>query len=95
MALLELRLEASRRPALRDALTETLRTNYEADVAFQESADVPGGRREVQLLHLALDGLLLDRLTVPDALDLGDVDQVVDELVDLLVLARRAPTRAR
>jgi hypothetical protein len=67
LALLELRLEATRRPPLAAALTATLARNLEADLAFMEAARLPGGREELVMLQLAIDGVLLDRLTAPDA----------------------------
>jgi DNA-binding transcriptional regulator YbjK len=83
-ALFELRLEASRRPELRQALGDVLRKGYADDVAFHVAAGLPGGAFEVALLHYAVDGLLLDRLTT--SIDAGfDVDQVVSALVSRLV----------
>ncbi|SBT45404.1 TetR/AcrR family transcriptional regulator [Micromonospora auratinigra] len=83
-ALLELRLEASRRPELRRALGDVLRKGYADDVAFHLAAGLPGGAFEVALLHYAVDGLLLDLLTT--SVDAGfDVDQVVSALVSRLV----------
>lgn len=80
IALLELRLEASRRPAVADALGAWYRVGFEADVAFNASAGLPGGRDEIALFHYALDGLLLDRLTVSI-----DPETTTDEVIDLLV----------
>ncbi|MRG59749.1 TetR family transcriptional regulator [Agromyces sp. CFH 90414] len=80
LALFELRLESSRRPELAAVLGAWQRAGFEADVAFNESAGLPGGRREIALFHYAIDGLLLDRLTTsidPDA----STDEVVDALV--------------
>ena len=87
LALLELRLEATRRPALRSVLARTLATGYDADVAFHVGRGLPGGAREVELLHYAIDGLVLDRLTAsilsPDSP--SDIDEVVTDLVHRLV----------
>lgn len=63
LALFELRLEAARYPELRQILSALLERNYAADVAFHTQARLPGGALEVALLHYAVDGLLLDRLT--------------------------------
>jgi len=83
-ALVELRLEASRRPELRRALGDVLRRGYADDVAFHVAAGLPGGAFEVALLHYAVDGLLLDLLTT--SIDAGfDADQVVSALVARLV----------
>ncbi|MEM9517202.1 MAG: TetR/AcrR family transcriptional regulator [Actinomycetota bacterium] len=89
MALFELRLEASRRPALAAALGATLRAAFRDDVAFNESRGLPGGATEIALLHFAIDGLLLDQLTVPLDTDL-DHDEAVRLIVERLV--GRAPS---
>ncbi|WP_127479274.1 TetR/AcrR family transcriptional regulator [Nocardioides pantholopis] len=80
IALFELRLEATRRPAVADALGAWRRQAFDADVAFNESAGLPGGRTEIALFHYAIDGLMLDRLTVPVDSTLS-VDAAVDRLV--------------
>jgi AcrR family transcriptional regulator len=87
IALLELRLEATRRPSLAATLGRTLAAGFQGDVAFHVGRGLPGGAREVELLHHAVDGLVLDRLTAsihpsPDAVD---VDVVVDDLVHRIV----------
>lgn len=84
IALIELRLEAARRPAVADALGAWYRAGFEADVAFNASAGLPGGRDEIALFHYAIDGLLLDRLTVsidPEA----STDAIIDRLVARLL----------
>jgi len=80
LALFELRLEAARRPDLAAALSEWQRAGFDGDVAFNESAGLPGGRREVALFHYAIDGLIFDQLTSPI-----DPDTRTDEVVDALV----------
>ncbi|RKN50970.1 TetR/AcrR family transcriptional regulator [Micromonospora endolithica] len=83
-ALIELRLEAARRPDLARILGDTLRRGYREDVAFHLAAGLPGGGFEVALLHYAVDGLLLDLLTT--SIDAGfDPDAVVAALVSRLV----------
>ncbi|SCL16707.1 transcriptional regulator, TetR family [Micromonospora nigra] len=83
-ALVELRLEAARRPGLARILGDTLRRGYHEDVAFHLAAGLPGGAFEVALLHYAVDGLLLDLLTT--SIDAGfDPDEVVAALVARLV----------
>jgi DNA-binding transcriptional regulator YbjK len=85
-ALIELRLEAVRRPGLARILGETLRRGYRHDVAFHAATGLPGGAFEVALLHYAIDGLLLDLLTT--SIDAGfDPDEVVSALVTRLVAA--------
>jgi AcrR family transcriptional regulator len=83
-ALIELRLEAGRNPALATGLGETLRRGFREDVAFLAGTGLPGGPREVALLHYAMDGLLLDLLTVSIGAGL-DPDEAVTAFVDRLV----------
>ncbi|GGJ54498.1 TetR/AcrR family transcriptional regulator [Deinococcus roseus] len=64
LALFELRLEAARRPDLGQVLQDTLVRNFQLDLMFHRQARLPGDAPEVALLHFALDGLLLDLLTV-------------------------------
>ncbi|KNY07299.1 TetR/AcrR family transcriptional regulator [Microbacterium sp. GCS4] len=80
MALFELRLESSRRPEVAALLGAWQRAGFEGDVAFNASAGLPGGRREIALFHYAIDGLLLDRLTTPI-----DPETSTDEIIDDLV----------
>ncbi|GGL98090.1 MULTISPECIES: TetR/AcrR family transcriptional regulator [Micromonospora] len=85
-ALIELRLEAVRRPDLARILGGTLRRGYRDDVAFHVAAGLPGGAFEVALLHYAIDGFLLDLLST--SIDAGHhSDQVVSALVSRLVAA--------
>lgn len=94
LALFELRLEAARRPELGEVVGGWLRANFAGDVAFNAGAGLPGGRAEIALFHYALDGLLLDRLTVsidPDT----PTDDVVDALVAGLLPATPPTTRPR
>lgn len=85
IAMLELRLEASRRPALKAALHATLARNFEADLAFHRRARLPGGRREVVLLHAAFDGLLLDQLTTAQLASAGRVGRLVRQIVHAII----------
>ncbi|MFY1595403.1 TetR/AcrR family transcriptional regulator [Micromonospora sp. WMMD737] len=83
-ALIELRLEAARRPDLARILGDTLRRGYRDDVAFHLATGLPGGAFEVALLHYAVDGLLLDLLGT--SIEAGfDPDDVVVALVSRLV----------
>ncbi len=84
IALLELRLESSRRPEVAALLGAWQRAGFGADVAFNASAGLPGGRREIALFHYAVDGLLLDRLTTPIDPD-RSTDDIIDDLVDGLL----------
>ncbi|CAM4391597.1 TetR/AcrR family transcriptional regulator [Deinococcus marmoris] len=80
LALFELRLEAARRPELAQLMTATLERNFALDTQFYLQARLPGGAREVTLLHYAIDGLLLDLLTV-SINGRRDTDEMVQELV--------------
>lgn len=84
VALFELRLEARRRPALAELLSGTLQAAFADDVEFNRARGLPGDTTEIALLHYAIDGLLLDRLTVPFDPDL-DVPATVDLIVRRLV----------
>ena len=79
-----MRLEAARRPEVATLVRQTLVAGFRGDVAYNEAAGLPGGAREIALFHYAVDGLVLDRLTVsidPDA----DLDQIVEDLVQGLL----------
>ncbi|MDT0529866.1 TetR family transcriptional regulator [Micromonospora sp. DSM 115977] len=83
-ALIELRLEAARRPDLARILGDTLRRGYRDDVAFHLASGLPGGAFEVALLHYAMDGLLLDLLGT--SIEAGfDPDDVVVAFASRLV----------
>ncbi len=85
LALIELRLEASRRPGLAQSMRETLARNFRSDVEFNRSRALPGDEREILLLHLAIDGLALDQLTVSVGVEAAEVDGVLADLVSRLV----------
>ncbi|QOV35657.1 TetR family transcriptional regulator [Streptomyces ferrugineus] len=69
LALLEMRLEANRRPELRDSFTKSVRGDLEEAMEFHRDAGLPGGADVVTVLYLAMLGLLLEHLTLPDVLD--------------------------
>src|SRR5262249_39023841 len=50
LALLELRLEGTRRPELRKVLTERVRADIDANVAYHEASGLPGDAMAVKLL---------------------------------------------
>lgn len=84
LALFELRLEASRRPAVAAALGAWRDQGFADDLAFTVGEGLPGGRLEIALLHFAVDGLVFDRLTQP--LDDGvELDEAIDALVSRLL----------
>ncbi|MFF4545310.1 TetR/AcrR family transcriptional regulator [Streptomyces sp. NPDC001435] len=86
LALLEMRLEATRRPELRDSFTRSVRGDLEYGMEFHRQAGLPGGDETVAVLYLAMLGLILEHLTLPGVLDgvLPGVD-VPDGLVERLV----------
>lgn len=84
VALFELRLEATRRPHVAEALTKWRRDGLRADVEFNTRMGLPGDRSDITLFHYALDGLILDRLTDPIDED-ADPDRAVDVLVERIL----------
>ncbi|MFJ7232412.1 TetR/AcrR family transcriptional regulator [Streptomyces tendae] len=85
LALLELRLEATRRPELRAVLTERVREDVAANVAHHEASGLPGDAMAVKLLMLALNWLIVERLTLPDVFTEEERDQLVTAAVDRIV----------
>ncbi|MDO3650760.1 TetR/AcrR family transcriptional regulator [Nocardia mangyaensis] len=65
LALLELRLEATRRPELRAVLTERVRADLDFNVSNHLASGQPGDETTVLLLYLALNWLILEHLTLP------------------------------
>lgn len=92
LALLELRLEAARKPSVAETLGAWISAGFEADVTFNADAQLPAGRSEVALFHYAIDGLILDQLTVQIDPNVS-LDAVVDELVERLLPAASAMPR--
>ncbi|MEV5106314.1 TetR/AcrR family transcriptional regulator [Streptomyces massasporeus] len=69
LALMELRLEATRRPELLASYTKSVRGDLEEAMEFHRTAGLPGGDESVTVLYLAMLGLLLEHLTLPGVLD--------------------------
>ncbi|MFG2127689.1 TetR/AcrR family transcriptional regulator [Streptomyces sp. NPDC048751] len=69
LALMEMRLEATRRPELRASFTKSVRGDLDEALEFHRGAGLPGGDEAVTVLYLAMLGLLLEHLTLPDVLD--------------------------
>lgn len=70
IALLELRLEASRSPEVAEVLAPFLRAGLDEDITFHTSRGLPGGAQSVLLLHHVVNGIVLDTVTTtldPDA----------------------------
>jgi AcrR family transcriptional regulator len=89
LAMLELRLEATRRPELRADLTDRFTAMLDDNIAWHLDAGLPGDRTTVLLLYLAMLGLIIDDLTVPDLLRPHSPDALITSLV-----ARAAPRNA-
>ena len=87
LALLELRLEATRRPGVRDVLTDRVRADLVGNVAVHEEWDMPGDAVTVRLLYQALNWLVVDALTLPGLVADADLDAYVAETVERLLPA--------
>ncbi len=81
LAILELRLEATRRPELQALLTERVRADLDFNISNYRESEMPAGEDAVVMLYLALNWLILDRLTLPGIFD----EQRAAELVRTLV----------
>jgi len=85
LALVELRLEAARDPRLNEAFTQRIRHNLDAIIGEYAGAGLPDDRFTPIMLYLAMNGLLLDHLTLPKVLaEEGDGD-LVGKLVSVIV----------
>ncbi|MEU0944807.1 TetR family transcriptional regulator [Streptomyces canus] len=69
LALVEMRLEATRHPELRASYTRSVRADLDEGIRFHREAGLPGGDETVTVLYLAMLGLLLEHLTLPGALE--------------------------
>ncbi len=85
LALLELRLEATRRPELQALLTERVRADLDFNIANYRHSGLPGGENAVVLLYLALNWLVLDRLTLPGIIDEDRVAELVRAAVERVI----------
>ncbi|WP_433272347.1 TetR/AcrR family transcriptional regulator [Pseudonocardia xinjiangensis] len=85
LAMLELRLEATRRPELHEELARFSVAELDANVGFHFAAGLPGDRTAVVLLYLAMLGLIIDDLTVPELLAPHRLDVLIDAMVTRLL----------
>ncbi|MER7518406.1 TetR family transcriptional regulator [Streptomyces sp. NPDC126499] len=85
LALLELRLEATRRPELRAVLTERVRADVEQNVTYHESTGLPGDATAVRLLMLTLNWLIVEQLTLPEVFSEEERDALIGAAVDRIV----------
>ncbi|WP_411146467.1 TetR/AcrR family transcriptional regulator [Streptomyces sp. x-80] len=82
LAMLELRLEATRRPELQEELTRVIRETLDDDLRFHEEGGLPGDRTAVLLTYLAMTGLMLEQLTLPGVVPAEETDGLIAALVE-------------
>lgn len=87
LALLELRLESTRRPELRALLTERVRADIDGNLSFHVDHGLPGGRQAATVLYLAINWLIVELLTLPDAFAPDDLDTMIGTVVDTILHA--------
>ncbi|MFI7285374.1 TetR/AcrR family transcriptional regulator [Streptomyces anulatus] len=87
LAMLELRLEATRRPELRTQLTRTVRTGFEESLSFHRDRGLPGDPDAFLVLYLAMTGVLLEHFTLPDMLGDDGLDHLVEAVVTRIIPA--------
>lgn len=85
IAMLELRLEGLRRPELQAELAAFRGAELEAGIDGHLQAGLPGDRKGVVLIHLAMLGLIVDDLTVPALLDPHPVEGLIETMVERLL----------
>ncbi|MFF2807164.1 TetR/AcrR family transcriptional regulator [Streptomyces sp. NPDC058000] len=85
LALLELRLEAARRPQLREVLTRRIRTDVDLNISHHLTSGLPGDATTVVLLYLALNWLIVERLTLPELFSEEQRRDLVTALVERLL----------
>jgi DNA-binding transcriptional regulator YbjK len=85
LAMMELRLESTRRPELREVLTEQIRANVQENIDFHLSSGMPGDADTVVLLYLALNWLIVERLTLPELFDDKRADALITAAVNQIV----------
>lgn len=86
LALCELRLETARNPSLAEEMGAFLRLGLASDIRFSNERGLPAGRAEITMLHYAIDGLVLDRLTTPISPDddpLATIEEITRRIVQL------------
>ncbi|MET8339117.1 TetR family transcriptional regulator [Streptosporangium canum] len=91
LALLELRLEATRRPELRAVLTERVRADIDANLSNHAESRMPGDATSVLLLYLALNWLIVEQLTLPEIFTEREVRDLVAAAVERVLPATPCP----
>ncbi|MDN2501326.1 TetR/AcrR family transcriptional regulator [Nocardia nova] len=87
LAILELRLEATRRPELQALLTERVRADLDFNISNFRESQLPGDEDAVVLLYLALNWLILERLTLPGIFDEQRAAELVRTIVERAIPA--------
>lgn len=82
LALLELRLEATRRPELRAVLTARVSQDVQANVAGHLASGLPGDADAVKMLYLAVNWLVVERLTLPGVFSEEEAARLIGDLVE-------------
>ncbi|MFD4764797.1 TetR/AcrR family transcriptional regulator [Streptomyces niveus] len=82
LALLELRLEATRRPELRAVLTARVARDVEENVAGHLASGLPGDADAVKMIYLAVNWLVVERLTLPGVFSEEEAARLIGHLVE-------------
>ncbi|MET9667727.1 TetR family transcriptional regulator [Streptomyces sp. NPDC006475] len=85
LALLELRLEATRRPELRAVLTARVSEDVDANVQHHLASGLPGDADAVRMIYLATNWLVVERLTLPDVFPEKQAGDLITQLVERLL----------
>ncbi|MFJ7587853.1 TetR/AcrR family transcriptional regulator [Streptomyces sp. NPDC097617] len=85
IAMLELRLEGTRRPELQAELAAFQGLELEANITWHLDAGLPGDRQGVVLMYLAMLGLIVDDLTAPAMLEAHPVHGLIQTMVERLL----------
>jgi DNA-binding transcriptional regulator YbjK len=86
LAMLELRLEATRRPELQVEMVRAIRATLDDDIRFHLENGLPGDRTGVTLIYLAMTGLMLEQLTLPGVVPVEETDGLISALVDRAIV---------
>ncbi|WP_329078120.1 TetR family transcriptional regulator [Streptomyces niveus] len=82
LALLELRLEATRRPELRAVLTARVARDVEENVTGHLASGLPGDADAVKMIYLAANWLVVERLTLPGVFSEEEAARLIGHLVE-------------
>ncbi|WP_351232520.1 TetR family transcriptional regulator [Streptomyces sp. NPDC002133] len=88
LAMLELRLEATRRPTLQAELNRAVRAVLEENRRSHLESGLPGDTDTFLALYLAMTGLMLEHFTLPDVLADRDLDELVEAVVTRIIPER-------